>query len=54
MPRGGPRRAAAARHQPKGTTERAIAVLQGARLDGVFAEATDAALARAKEMAAGA
>ncbi|ODT23542.1 pyrroline-5-carboxylate reductase [Microbacterium sp. SCN 69-37] len=39
---------------PKGTTERAIAVLQGARLDGVFAEATDAALARAKEMAAGA
>lgn len=39
---------------PKGTTERAIAVLQGAHLDGVFAEATDAALARAKEMAAGA
>lgn len=39
---------------PKGTTERAIAVLQGARLDGVFAEATDAALARAKELAAGA
>ncbi|WP_298944949.1 pyrroline-5-carboxylate reductase [uncultured Microbacterium sp.] len=38
---------------PKGTTERAIAVLQGARLDGVFAEATDAALARAKELAAG-
>jgi pyrroline-5-carboxylate reductase len=31
---------------PKGTTERAIAVLQGARLDGVFAEATDAARPR--------
>lgn len=39
---------------PKGTTERAIAVLQSARLDGVFAEATDAALARARELAAGA
>lgn len=39
---------------PKGTTERAIAVLQGARLDGVFAEATDAALDRARELAAGA
>lgn len=39
---------------PKGTTERAIAVLQGARLDGVFAEATDAALTRARELAAGA
>ncbi len=39
---------------PKGTTERAIAVLQGARIDGVFAEATDAALARARELAAGA
>lgn len=38
---------------PKGTTERAVAVLQDARLDQVFAEATDAALARAKEMAAG-
>ncbi|MFF2485945.1 pyrroline-5-carboxylate reductase [Microbacterium sp. NPDC058062] len=38
---------------PKGTTERAIAVLQDARLDHVFAEATDAALARAKELAAG-
>ena len=38
---------------PKGTTERAVAVLQGARLDDVFAEATDAALARAKELAAG-
>ncbi|WP_460775913.1 pyrroline-5-carboxylate reductase [Microbacterium sp. GXF7504] len=39
---------------PKGTTERAIAVLQDARLDEVFAAATDAALARAKELAAGA
>lgn len=38
---------------PKGTTERAVAVLQDARLDRVFAEATDAALARAREMAAG-
>ncbi|MFB8892313.1 MULTISPECIES: pyrroline-5-carboxylate reductase [Microbacterium] len=39
---------------PKGTTERAIAVLQEARLDDVFARATDAALARARELAAGA
>ncbi|MCP2636220.1 pyrroline-5-carboxylate reductase [Microbacterium sp. HD4P20] len=39
---------------PKGTTERAIAVLQDARLDDVFARATDAALARARELAAGA
>jgi pyrroline-5-carboxylate reductase len=39
---------------PKGTTERAIAVLQDAHLDEVFAEATDAALARARELAAGA
>jgi pyrroline-5-carboxylate reductase len=39
---------------PKGTTERAIAVLQEARLDELFGEATDAALARAKELAAGA
>lgn len=39
---------------PKGTTERAIAVLQGAHLDGLFAQATDAALARAQELAAGA
>lgn len=39
---------------PKGTTERAVAVLQDAHLDAVFAEATDAALARAKELAAGA
>lgn len=38
---------------PKGTTERAVAVLQGANLSGLFAEATDAALARAREMAAG-
>jgi pyrroline-5-carboxylate reductase len=38
---------------PKGTTERAVAVLEKAQLDGVFAEATDAALARAKELAAG-
>jgi len=38
---------------PKGTTERAVAVLQAAQLDQLFAEATDAALARAKEMAAG-
>ncbi|MFJ4044296.1 pyrroline-5-carboxylate reductase [Microbacterium sp. NPDC089987] len=39
---------------PKGTTERAVAVLQDARLDDVFAEATAAALTRAKELAAGA
>ena len=39
---------------PKGTTERAITVLQGAHLAGLFAEATDAALARARELAAGA
>ncbi len=39
---------------PKGTTERAIAVLQAADLAAVFAEATDAALARARELAAGA
>ncbi|MDY0908722.1 pyrroline-5-carboxylate reductase [Microbacterium sp. CFBP9034] len=38
---------------PKGTTERAIAVLQEARFDDVFVRATDAALARAKELAAG-
>lgn len=38
---------------PHGTTERAIAVLQNARLDDVFVRATDAALARAREMAAG-
>ncbi|HEY6799635.1 pyrroline-5-carboxylate reductase [Microbacterium gallinarum] len=39
---------------PKGTTERAVAVLHDARLDDVFVRATDAALARAKELAAGA
>lgn len=39
---------------PKGTTERAVAVLQAAHLDELFAEATDAALARARELAAGA
>ncbi len=39
---------------PHGTTERAIAVLQDAHLDALFATATDAALARAKELAAGA
>jgi pyrroline-5-carboxylate reductase len=39
---------------PNGTTERAIAVLQGADLEGLFARATAAALARARELAAGA
>lgn len=38
---------------PKGTTERAIAVLHSARLDVVFESATDAALARARELATG-
>lgn len=38
---------------PKGTTERAIAVLQEARLDDTFTRAAEAALARAKELAAG-
>lgn len=38
---------------PKGTTERAVAVLQDADLAGVFGRATDAALERAKELAAG-
>jgi len=38
---------------PKGTTERAIAVLQEADLPALFARATDAALARARELAAG-
>jgi pyrroline-5-carboxylate reductase len=38
---------------PKGTTERAIAVLQDADLPALFTKATDAALARAKELAAG-
>lgn len=39
---------------PKGTTERAVAVLQEARLDETFADAAAAALARAKQLAAGA
>ena len=38
---------------PKGTTERAIAVLQEADLPTLFTRATDAALARARELAAG-
>lgn len=38
---------------PKGTTERAISVLQDADLAGVFGRATAAALARARELAAG-
>lgn len=36
---------------PNGTTERAIAVLQDARLGELFGRATDAALARARELA---
>lgn len=39
---------------PKGTTERAIAVLQDAHLADTFAEASAAALARNRELAAGA
>ncbi|GAA4375935.1 pyrroline-5-carboxylate reductase [Agromyces bauzanensis] len=39
---------------PKGTTERAIAVLEEANLKQTFDRATDAALARARELAAGA
>jgi pyrroline-5-carboxylate reductase len=39
---------------PKGTTERAIAVLQDADLAALFDRATDAALDRARELAAGA
>lgn len=39
---------------PKGTTERAIAVLADAGLPALFGTATDAALARARELAAGA
>jgi pyrroline-5-carboxylate reductase len=39
---------------PKGTTERAVAVLQAAHLDDTFTDAAEAALARAKELAAGA
>jgi pyrroline-5-carboxylate reductase len=38
---------------PKGTTERAVEVLQAADLAGLFDRATDAALARAQELAAG-
>ncbi|MCU1482486.1 MAG: Pyrroline-5-carboxylate reductase [Subtercola sp.] len=38
---------------PKGTTERALEVLQDAHLDDLFIDATDAALARARELAAG-
>lgn len=39
---------------PKGTTEQAIFVMQDAGLDSMFIAATNAALARAKELAAGA
>ncbi|AWB94492.1 pyrroline-5-carboxylate reductase [Agromyces badenianii] len=39
---------------PKGTTERAVAVLEEAALKQTFDRATDAALARARELAAGA
>ncbi len=39
---------------PRGTTERAIAVLSAADLTGLFGRAMDAALARARELAAGA
>lgn len=39
---------------PKGTTERAVAVLEEANLKQLFDRATDAALARARELAAGA
>ena len=39
---------------PKGTTERAVAVLVEANLKQLFDRATDAALARARELAAGA
>jgi pyrroline-5-carboxylate reductase len=37
---------------PKGTTERAVAVLEEAGLSGIFDRATDAALKRADELAA--
>ncbi|RUR03337.1 pyrroline-5-carboxylate reductase [Labedella endophytica] len=37
---------------PKGTTERAVAVLEAAGFERTFTEATDAALARARELAA--
>ncbi len=36
---------------PKGTTERAIAVLEDADLEGVFSRAAEAAIARARELA---
>lgn len=39
---------------PKGTTEQAIFVMQDAGLDSMFIAATNAALARAKQLAAGA
>lgn len=39
---------------PKGTTERAIAVLESGDLAGLFERAAQAAIARAKELAAGA
>jgi pyrroline-5-carboxylate reductase len=38
---------------PNGTTERAIAVFEAANLQQIFVDATDAALARARELAAG-
>ncbi|MFM5968390.1 MAG: pyrroline-5-carboxylate reductase [Micrococcales bacterium] len=38
---------------PNGTTERAIATFAAANLDRLFIEATEAALARARELAAG-
>jgi pyrroline-5-carboxylate reductase len=38
---------------PNGTTMQAIARMQKANLDQMFIEATDAALARAREIAAG-
>ncbi len=39
---------------PKGTTERAIAVLEATDLAALFVRAAEAAIARAKELAAGA
>lgn len=38
---------------PKGTTERAIAVLEGAQLADLFEASAEAAIARARELAAG-
>lgn len=38
---------------PKGTTERAVGVLQGAELSALFTRAAEAALARARELASG-